>query len=640
MAPRAERKLAAILAADVVGYSRLVGADEATTLARVKAHRIEFADPLVTEYRGRVVKLTGDGALVEFESAVDAVECAVAFQKGIAEREASVPEDRRIRFRIGINIGDIIHEDSDIFGDGVNVAVRVQALAEPGGICVARNVYNQVEAKLQLAFEPMGEQRVKNIAKPITVYRVRPGRAHPKAAFGPKILSRRWRPILIAAAVMTMVAVGGSLWTVGPGRIASIAGFSSYQLDPWELPAEPSIAVLPFDNLSGNPEQEYFVDGITNDIITDLSKFSTLFVIAANSTFRYKDQPVKVQDVARDVGVRYVLEGSVQRTQDKLRINAQLVDATTGRHLWAERYDREAGDLFAIQGEITSNVVGVIGSVGGGRGKLQKIELERIRRRPTDDLQAYDYFLRGIMHFDRFSKDDNRIARQMFERAVRLDPNYARAYAKNTWTYLIDYLFAWSDAPNQSLHQALQVAKQAVESDASEAWAHFALGAVYLFQKQHDLAVQEYQIAYHLNPNDADVVLDYGWCLAYAGRPEEGIPLMEGASRLNPYHPIYFHVELALGYYMTRQYTKTITALEKISDHYPGSYRMLAASYAQAGRPDDARAIMAKWLELDPQASIEHVSATQPFKHRKDLEHLLDGLRKAGMPEKPPAPGT
>jgi adenylate cyclase len=638
MAPRAERKLAAILAADVVGYSRLVEIDEGGTLARVKAHRKELAEPLIADYRGRVVKLTGDGALVEFESAVNAVECAVAIQTGMAEREAGMPEERRIRNRIGINIGDVVREDGDIFGDGVNIAVRLEGLAEPGGICIARNVYNQVKGKLDLAFEAMGEHRVKNIAEPITVYRVRPGRARTIPGIGQKILSRRWRPILIAAALMTVAGVGGGLWTVGPGRIASIVGLSPYQFDPWELPAEPSIAVLPFDNLSGNPEQEYFVDGITNDIITDLSKFSTLFVIAANSTFRYKDQPVKVQDVARDLGVRYVLEGSIQRIGDKLRINAQLVDATTGRHLWAERYDRQAADLFAIQGEITSNVVGVIGSVSGGRGKLQKVELERIGRRSTDDLQAYDYFLQGVMHFDRFSKEDNQIARRMFERAVQIDPNYARAYAKNTWTYLIDYLYSWSDAPDQSLHEALRVAKQAVKADANEAWAHFALGAVYLFQRQHDLAVQEYEIAYHLNPNDADVALDYGWCLAYAGRPEEGIPLMEEASRLNPYHPAYFKVELALGYYMMRQYAKAITVLEKISDHYPGSYRMLAASYAQAGRPDDARAVTAKWLELDPQESIEHVSATQPFKHRKDLDHLLEGLRKAGMPEKSSAP--
>jgi adenylate cyclase len=638
MASRIDRKLAAVMAVDVVGYSRLVGKDEAGTLARVKAHRVEFAEPLIAEHRGRVVKLTGDGALVEFASAVDAVECAVAIQTGMAVREADQPEDRRIRYRIGINLGDIVLEDDDIFGDGVNVAARLETLVEPGGICIARSVHDQVKAKLDLAFAPMGRHRVKNITEPIEVWRV-------------VLDGARWQPmrrspyhrgrgmIATAAATVILLAAGTVIAWLQPWRAAPQEAAAIHDA-AWDLPSKPSIAVLPFANLNNDPEQDYFIDGITNDIITDISKFSDLFVIAANSTFRYKNKPVDVREVARDLGVRYVLEGSIQRVDDTLRINAQLVDATTGAHVWAERYDRAAKDFFAIQNEITSNVVGAIYPLAGGTGRLRQAELDRIARTPTENLGAYDYFLRGMDHVHRFTKEDNLQARALFEKALELDQGYARAAGKLTWTYLFDYYNGWSDTPDAALEKALEVARRAIAIDPNEPWAHYALASVYLMEKRHDQALNEYQKAHELNPNDANMVTEYGWGLTWAGRAEEGIPLMLEAMRLNPHYPNWYLTSLADGYFALSRYEDMVDTLEKVSEPYPHYYRRLAVGYAHLGRIEEARAALAKYRKGEPQASIEFLVETMPFKRREDLDRFLDGMRKAGLPEKSPAPGT
>jgi adenylate cyclase len=387
-APRVDRRLAAIMAVDVVGYSRLVGADEAGTLARVKAHRIELAEPLVTEYHGRVVKLTGDGALVEFGSAVDAVECAVAIQNGMAEREGGEPEDRRIRLRIGINVGDIVHEDDDILGDGVNVAARLEGLAEPGGICIARNVHDQVKAKLDLAFEPMGEHRVKNIAEPITVYRVLPdsGGAVRTRPLGLASVLRGRRPAAIAAAVVMLLGAGAAgawygLWRPASEPVVAEAAAKP----PLPLPDKPSIAVLPFENLSGDPKEERLAGGLTEDVITDLSRYRELFVIARNSTDAYRGKHVDVRQIARELGVQYVLEGSLQTDGKRVRITAQLIDAMTGNHVWSERYDRALDDLFAVQDEVTQQIAGTL---GGYEGRLAQASRERARRKPPESLQG------------------------------------------------------------------------------------------------------------------------------------------------------------------------------------------------------------------------------------------------------------
>jgi adenylate cyclase len=630
-----ERRLVAILAADVVGYSRLMEADEAGTHARLKALRKDLIEPAIARHKGRIVKLTGDGALVEFPSAVGAVLAAAEIQRAVARHEADRPAGERIALRIGMNLGDVIIEADDLYGDGVNVAARLEGLAEPGGICVARSVYNQVKGKVDFGFAPAGEHRVKNISEPISVYRavLDGARWRPTGGF-----SAPWRRGMIAAAAaaLAVVVAGAALWLQPWKATEQVA---SAQSKPPKLPSKPSIAVLPFANLNNNPDEELFIDGLTNDIITDLSKFSTLFVIAANSTFRYKGKAVDVKDVARDLGVRYVLEGSVQRSNDTLRINAQLIDATTGAHVWAERYDRAAKDFFAIQNEITRNVVGVIYPLAEGRGKLQKVELERIEHTPTENLEAYDYFLRGIVYIDRFTKEDNLRARAMFEKAIELDPGYARAMGKNVWTYLLEYWSGWSDNPEQSFEQAMQMAKRAIAADPNEAWAHWGLASVLTMQRRFDEALREYEKAYELNPNDANIVTELGWGLALMGRAEEGIPLMQQAMRLNPFHPDVYWVNLAEGYFMAGRYEESVAALEQISQPWSRIYQVLAASYAQAGRNEDARAALAKHLKLDPQMTLEHAVASMPF-NAEGQERYREALRKAGMPEKPPAPGT
>jgi adenylate cyclase len=634
-APGVERRLAAILAADVVGYSRLMEADEAGTHARLKALRQELIEPAITRHKGRIVKLTGDGALVEFPSAVGAVLAAAETQRAAAEHEAGLPPEERIAFRIGINLGDVIIEEGDIYGDGVNVAARLEALAEPGGICVARTVYNQVKGKVDFGFAPAGEHRVKNISEPVSVYRAVLDGARWRPTRG---LSAAWRRGAIAAAAAALAAVvaGGALW-FQPWRSAERS--VSAENAPLKLPSKPSIAVLPFANLNDNPEEELLIDGLTNDIITDLSKFSTLFVIAANSTFRYKGKAVDVKDVARDLGVRYVLEGSVQRSGDTLRINAQLIDATTGAHVWAERYDRPAKDFFAIQNEVTHNVVAVIYPLAEGRGKLQRVELERIEHTPTENLKAYDYFLRGMVYIDRFTKEDNLRAREMFEKALELDPGYARAMGKNVWTYLLEYWSGWSDNPNQLLEQAMQMAKRGIAADPNEPWAHWGLASALVMQKRFDEALREYEKAYDLNPNDANVVTELGWGLALMGRAEEGIPLMQQAMRLNPFHPDWYWVNLGEGYFMAGRYEESVAALEQISQPWSRIYQVLAASYAQAGRSEDARTALAKHLELEPQMTLEHAVASMPF-NAEGQERYREALRKAGLPGKAPAPGT
>jgi adenylate cyclase len=496
-----ERRLAAILAADVVGYSRLIREDETSTLAALKAHREELIDPKITQYHGRIVKLMGDGLLAEFPSAVEAVQCAVEIQHTMAERNADVPEERRITYRVGINIGDIVVEDDDIFGDGVNIAARLEGLAAPGGICISRPVHTQVADKLELQFEDMGEQQVKNIAKPVVVYRV--ALDAEAAALVTPVVQKIARPkhqrwlVAAAAATVLVLAVVGALWwqlwapDVEPASVERMA---------FPLPDEPSIAVLPFDNLSGDSEQEPLSDGITEDIITELSRFRELFVIARHSTQTYKGKPVKVQEVAEDLGVRYVLEGSVRKTGDKVRINAQLIDATSGRHLWAERYDRALSDIFAIQDEIVGTIVTSLAV------KVHEAERARTRRKPTESLEAYDYFLRGrdLQLKEGFWRIGvNQQARGLYEKAAALDPEFTRAFVELAWTHLYDFIHGWSATPEQSRARALELAQQAVAMDAANARAHYVLGYVQLYRQEFDRAIAEIEKAINLNPNDA-----------------------------------------------------------------------------------------------------------------------------------------
>ncbi len=457
---RVRRKLSAILSADVKGYSRLMGEDEVATVRTLKEYR-QIMTLLIRQYRGRVVDSPGDNVLAEFSSVVDAVECAMEVQRALQTKNAELPQNRKMEFRIGINLGDVIKEGKSIYGDGVNIAARVEDLALPGGICISGSVYDHVESKVSLRFEYLGEQTVRNIKKPVRVYRVK-------------------------------VEHGSSL----PG------------LDrPLELPDKPSIAVLPFVNMSDDPKQEYFSDGITEDLITDLSKISGLFVIARNSVFTYKGRPVKVGEVGQELGVQYVLEGSVRKAGDRVRITAQLVDAIKGYHLWAERYDRELGDIFALQDEVAQKIVVALAVT------LTEDEQKRLVHRETDNLEAFDHYLRGSEYKKRFMKESNVQARRMFERAIKLDSRFALAYAELALTHVDDWCMGWSEDP-QSLDRALQYAQRAIALDESLPLAHRTLGHVYLWKKQHGEAIAAVERAVALDPNDAEGYAELGRILA------------------------------------------------------------------------------------------------------------------------------
>ncbi len=624
-----ERKLTTILAADVVGYSRLMGEDEAGTLAALKAHRNELIEPKVTQYHGRTVKLMGDGALMEFASVVDALRFAVEAQCAMAGRNREVPENRRIVYRMGINIGDIIIEGEDIYGDGVNIAARLEALAEPGGICIARNVFDQVKGKLELSFEDLGEREVKNIAAPISVYRV-PLDDKARALVTPvtKMGKRSWhRAAAAAAAVVAIVVAGGALWLrpwapdVEPASVEKMA---------FPLPDRPSIAVLPFANMTGDAGKEYLSDGITEDIITDLSKFPQLFVIARTSVFTYKDKPATVQQVSEALGVRYVLEGSFRQAGQKVRVTAQLIDATTGRHLWAERYDRELTDIFALQDEITQAIVAAM------TGQLAQEELARAKSKVTENQESYDLFLRGRDLLSRLAKDENAAARKLFQRAIELDPEYARGYAGMALTHFYPVQFKWSESPAESLEQAFGFAKKAIELDASDYYTHQTLGRIYIAKKEYDQGLASYETALSLNPNDADLLASMALPGFFSGRPEEGIVWATKAMRLNPSYPSWYPLVLGCSYYVAGRYEEAVVPLTDSINRNPKAmvtHSFLAASYGQLGREKEAQGKVEDILKMNPNFSVGGWSKGFKFKDPADLEHYADGLRKAGLPE-------
>jgi adenylate cyclase len=626
-----ERRLAAILAADVVGYSRLIREDEASTLAVLKAHREELIRPKLTQHHGRMVKLMGDGLLAEFPSAVEAVQCAVELQHLIGGGNAEVPESRRVTYRIGINIGDIVVEDDDIYGDGVNVAARLEGLAEPEGICVSRTVFNHVKDKLDLTFEHLGEKEVKNIAEPVTVYRVvlddiSAAIVTPVAREVAK-LKRRWWPVAAASVAALILAVGGALWwqpwkpDVEPASIERMA---------FPLPDKPSVAVLPFDNLSGDPNQDYFVDGLTETIITQLSRFRSLFVIARDSTFNYKDKPVEVRQAAEELGVQFILEGSVQRSADRLRITAQLIDATTGNHLWAESYDRDLSDIFAVQDEVTESIVA---SLGAYQGELAEAARERTKRKDPASFSAYDAFLVGMEHKHRFTKADNETAETLFNEAVELDPQFAQAHVGLAWVHIQKFWFGWTDALEQAVAQTREAAEKAIALDPSEAEAHWLLAEAYLADGQFEKSEATFKRALALNPNHADLLAGWGYESVFFGEPERATEFIEKAMRLNPHYPDWYDRGLGTAAYMSRRYEEAIAAFKKVVQHVMPSRLYLAASYAQLGRLEEAQAEVTEAMALDSGISVEKFSRIETYRNPADLEHLRDGLRKAGLRE-------
>ncbi len=585
---RVERRLAAILAADVVGYSRLMGADEEGTLAHLKAHRRELIDPKITEHRGRIVKTTGDGILIEFPSVVDAVRCAIDVQRGMADRNASAPPERRIEFRVGINVGDIIIDGDDIHGDGVNVAARLEALAEPGGICASLVVRDQVRDKLDLTFEDMGEREMKNIVRPMRVYRVAP-------------------------------PASGSVAT-------------QLQTPVLSLPDKPSIAVLPFQNMSGDPEQEFFSDGMAEDIITALSKLRWFFVIARNSTFAYKGKPVDVRQVARELGVRYVLEGSVRKGGNRLRITTQLVDATTGNHIWAERYDREVADIFAVQDEITQSVVSAI------EPQLYAAEHVRIQSKPPESLDAWGCVIQALWHLARVTGEDTEQAKHFLKRAIALSSRYAKAHSLLAWAEL-NAVGRGSSDMKTALPLAEHHARAALGLDDTDPWTYFAIAVVETYQSRYPEAVAAYQRAIELNPNFA---MAYGWmasALAFDGKADEALKLVHQAMRMSPQDPFnaWYLFFAAAAYYTAERYTDAIGYLQKVLRERPNYFparRHLAACYVGLGQIDEARRNISGVLRLQPNSSVKRDAyGYVMFGRSADQERYAAALRKAGLPE-------
>jgi adenylate cyclase len=581
---RVERRLAAIFAGDIAGYSRLMGADEEGTLRQLKAHRKELVDPKITEHRGRVVKTTGDGMLVEFVSVVDAVRCAVDIQRGMAERNSDLPADKRIEFRVGINVGDIISDTNDIYGDGVNVAARLEALADPGGIMVSRTVHDQVRDKLSFGFKDMGEQPVKNIARPVGVYQVS--------------LIENTAPIAVKDATEVSSA------------------------------KRPSIAVLPFANISGDPEQEYFADGISEDIIAGLSKLRWFFVIARNSSFTYKGNAVDVKRVSRELGVRYVLEGSVRKGGNRVRITAQLIDASTGNHIWADRYDGDLTDVFALQDEITKKVVAAI------EPKLLEAEGVRSQGRSPEDLDAWDMVMQTNSLLWRLTKIDIDAAIALLRLAIERYPNYAPAHSMLAIALLFRGISV-GVAHSQEMKEAALHASRAAELDDHDPWAHLALGwAAFLMRHSHD-AVVEYQRALDINPNFAAARAHLGMALACDGQSDIAIHHSEQALRMSPHDPqnIFVYTALAVAHYIAGNYPEAVGFGHKAVQQRPGftgGHRIYVASLAQAKRIEEARTALDRLKELQPEISIAWIQQNSPYMPGP-LVKLLDGMRKAGL---------
>jgi adenylate cyclase len=561
-------------------------ADENGTLARLKTHRIELIDPMITKNRGRLIKTSGDGMLVEFQSVADAVVCATEIQRRMARRNADVSPARWIQFRIGINLGDVIVEEGDIFGDGVNVAARLETFAEPGGICISGAVRDQVGDRLDdVVFEDLGEQSVKNIARPIRIFRVR-------------------------IADSTATASAGT----GDAEIATAVS------------KKPSIAVLPLANMSGDPEQEFFADGLTEDIITELSRFHDLLVISRNSTFVYKGKAVKVQEVAREFGVDYVLEGSVRKAGGRIRVTVQLIDAETDRHIWAERYDRELEDIFAIQDEMTRAIAATL------PGRVEAATHERAKRKPTDNMVAYECVLAAKVLHHRSTRADNEQAQRLLDRALALDPDYAHAHAWKACVLGQTWVHGWCGDREVTFQRVAAELETTLALDDNDSDVHRILAALNLNRGDHDKAAYHQERALALNPNYDLVVVQQGELLTWLGRPEEGIDWIKKAMRLNPYHPERFWNHLGRARYCAEKYAEAAEAFSRITRPDHVHHAFLAATFAQMGNSVAAAAHAAEVLKREPQFSVAAHLATQPYKHDADRKRHEAGLLKAGLP--------
>ena len=624
---RVNRKMSAILSADVKGYSLLMSVDEEGTFKALNDCR-EIIARCVDANRGRIVDSPGDNVLAEFVSTVEAVKCAVKIQKDLKTRNAELPERSRMEFRIGINLGDVIEEDDRIYGEGVNIAARLEGLAKAGGICISGTAFDQVKSKLEVGYQYLGEHSVKNIKEPVRAYKIL---MEPDAAgkiIGEKRKSKSWMPI--AAAVIILAGLAG--WYLYFEQSKRVEPASLKKM-AFPLPEKPSLAVLPFDNLSGDSSQDYLSDGFTETIITELSKLSNLFVIARKSTFTYKGKPVKVQQVAEELGVRYVLEGSVQKSGDRVRITAQLIDALKGHHLWAENYDRKFGNIFVLQDDITEHVVTAM------EVKLTEGEQGRIRRGYTDNPQAYEYYLRGLETYRSFTKENNDQARKLYEKAAELDPNYAFGWCSIGWTYYRDGRFGWTDNPDKSLALAEELGRKALTLDESMSEAYSLLSVVYMAKRQHDKAVTYAEKSISLAPNFASNLATVALPYLYSGEPDVAIELVQTAMRHSPYYPSWYLPILGLAYRLTGQYDQAIDALEnwrtRANPRASLPHIFLAHTYVEVGRVGDAQIAVEEILKRNPKASIKGYTKSNlfPYKDPAEIERVLASLRKAGLPE-------
>jgi len=584
-----ERRLAAILATDVVGYSRLIRADEEGTLAALKTLRADIINPKLAEHHGRIVKLMGDGMLAEFPSVVDAVRAAVETQIAVAEYNADLPEDKRIEFRVGINLGDVVIDGDDIHGDGVNVAARLEGLAEPGGICISGKVYEEIRDRTDFAFNDLGEREVKNINRPVRIWQ----------------------------------------WIANAELTASISAISD---EPLPLPDKPSIVVLPFNNMSGDPEQEFLADGLAEDITTALSRHRWMFVIARNSAFTYKSQAVDISQISRDLGVRYVLEGSVRRSGDRIRATAQLIDAETQNHVWAERFDRMMIDVFDLQDDIAASIIGAI------EPNLLIAERDRLDRDHPNNLNAWECIVRSMPKIWNWTADTHTAAVELLRQALHFDSNYARAYSLLACEYAVDVWRGSAGNPDESICLAETYARRAIELDATDPWAHLAIGLVQGIRRQSMDALSSLDTAIKFNPNFALAHAMRGIVLAWAGHVEEALAGFDLAERLSPYDPFNGTIPSlrAIALYIGGQYEEAVEAAResaRLDLNSAGYQRILAASCAMAGYSDGARAAMSRLRQLQPSISAEWMRNNMPIAIKEHLELYIEGLIKAGLPE-------
>jgi adenylate cyclase len=582
-----KRKLTALLSADVEGYSRLMGDDEEATILTLTSYR-KVMTALIQQHGGRVVDSPGDNLLAEFASAVDAVQGAVAIQRELKTRNAELPAHRQMEYRIGINVGDVLVEGERIYGDGVNIAARLESLADGGGICISGTTYDQVKNKLSLGYEYQGEQTVKNITDPVRVYKI------------------------------------------GRKSETAISSMSEEQAAMHPVPEKPSLAVLPFINMSRDPEQEYFSDGMTEDIITALSRIRWFFIIARNSTFAYKGRAVDVRKVAKELGVRYVLEGSVRKAGSRVRVTAQLIDGDTGKHVWANRYDREFDDVFSVQDELTETIVGALDP------ELGKAERERAKAKRPENLDAWDVYQRGLWHLYHYTKEDIEKAQKLFRQATLLDPNLGVAFSGLAEAFYFSLVYGHSDTPEHDREEALVAARTAVELDGEDAVAHSTLGRIYYVRREHDLAIAELQTALELNPSLAWAHYGVGAALVFSGRAREALPFLQTAMKLSPRDPNMgsFLVRMADAYLFMRNYDEAIAWAKKALRQQGfqwSRYAVLVSALGHLGRLEEANRALQELRTRRSDFSIEFVQATHIIADAYDMSHYLDGLRKASV---------